>query len=145
MNAQHMKLKWRTPSTMNTNHTSLYDGDDASGYTKPLFDIVGKGHEEKARHIADCVNACAGIVNPEIKIPQLKDALIEAVEQLQKTEQQNAELVVELKKAISLRVTLYRHSDMEGDTDKLTDDEIVQRDVFARQWTQAIAKAGEAK
>jgi hypothetical protein len=130
---------------MNTNHTSLYDGDDASGYTKPLFDIVGKGHEEKARHIADCVNACAGIVNPEIKIPQLKDALIEAVEQLQKTEQQNAELVVELKKAISLRVTLYRHSDMEGDTDKLTDDEIVQRDVFARQWTQAIAKAGEAK
>lgn len=92
MNAQHMKIKWRTPSTMNTNHTSLYDGDDASGYTKPLFDIVGKGHEEKARHIADCVNACAGIVNPEIKIPQLKDALIEAVEQLQKAEQQNAEL-----------------------------------------------------
>jgi hypothetical protein len=55
-------------------------------------------------------------------------------------EQQRDELVVELKKAISLRVTLYRHSDMEGDTDNLTDDEIAQRDVFARQWTQAIAK-----
>lgn len=66
-------------------------------------------------------------------------------EQNSAQQEQNAELVVELKKAISLRVTLYRHSDMEGDTDKLTDDEIVQRDVFARQWTQAIAKAGEAK
>lgn len=96
MNTQHMKLKWRTPSTMNTNHTSLYDGEDASGYTKPLFDIVSKGHEEKARRIAACVNACAGIVNPEIKIPQLKDALIESVEQLQKAEQQNAKLLATL-------------------------------------------------
>lgn len=130
MNTQHMKLKWRTPSTMNTNHTSLYDGDDASGYTKPLFDIVGKGHEEKARHIADCVNACAGIVNPEIKIPQLKDALIEAVEQLQKAEQQNAELRAEL-------LSLVRDIRCSSARQFLTTERV--------QKAEAIAKAGESK
>lgn len=48
--------------------------------------------EENACHIVACVDACAGIVNPDIKIPKLQEALIEAVEQLQKAEQQSAEL-----------------------------------------------------
>jgi len=94
-----------------------------------------------ADRIVACLNACAGISEESLA----DDCWNKMRDDRDRQAALNAELVVELKKAISLRVTLYRHSDMEGDTDKLTDDEIVQRDVFARQWTQAIAKVGETK
>jgi hypothetical protein len=52
-------------------------------------------------------------------------------------------LRVALDEAIALRVTLYRHSDMEGDTDDVPDEQLAQLDPFARKWV-AAARKGEA-
>jgi hypothetical protein len=60
---------------------------------------------------------------------------------------ENAELKRQLeearkvvKEAISLRVALYRNSDLEGDTDNLSDTQVAQEDRYARSWTAAIAE-----
>lgn len=74
---------------------------DSTGTTYLMVgsEIVGEmlGHSDQkdcdARRIVACVNACAGIANPEIKIPQLQHALIDAVEQLQVAEQQREDLI----------------------------------------------------
>lgn len=69
-------------------------GEDNDGWYVSVGDTqIAYGlSEENACHIVACVDACAGIVNPDIKIPKLQEALIEAVEQLQKAEQQRDEL-----------------------------------------------------
>ena len=83
---------------MNTQHhtpdTWSYGEDNDSWYVSVGDTQIAYGlSEENACHIVACVDACAGIVNPDIKIPKLQEALIEAVEQLQKAEQHNAELM----------------------------------------------------
>jgi hypothetical protein len=87
---------------MNTNHTSLYDAHgDVSGYTKPLFDIVGKGHEEKARRVAACVNECEGLSDGDFAgfklLGGIKKYIAELLDQRNKAEQKNAELLAALK------------------------------------------------
>lgn len=47
-------------------------------------------------------------------------------------------MVEALKEAIDLRVKLYRHSDMEGDTDSWSDDKIIASDSYARKWKAAL-------
>lgn len=98
MNTQHMKLHCRTPVTMNTNHTSLYDAHgDVSGRHKPLFDIVGKGHEEKARRIAACVNACAGVDTATLVAMANGEMNGSEIWELAKVKQQRDELLAALK------------------------------------------------
>lgn len=90
--------------TQHTPDTWSYGEDNDSWYVSVGDTQIAYGlSEENACHIVACVDACAGIVNPDIKIPKLQEALIEAVEQLQKAEQQSAELMVEVSEFRAIR------------------------------------------
>jgi hypothetical protein len=69
------------------------EGDNGNSFEPYDIKATEENARANARRIVACVNACAGIVNPDIKIPKLQEALIEAVEQLQKAEQQRDELL----------------------------------------------------
>ena len=44
-----------------------------------------------------------------------------------------------LREAIALRVSLFRHSDVEGDTDGMTDEQVALLDPHAKQWITALS------
>jgi len=62
-------------------------------------------------------------------------------------ERENERLIADLKEAVGLRVKLYRHSDFDGDTDRLTDRQVAERDEFAMRWLATIdaTRAAEQK
>jgi hypothetical protein len=45
-----------------------------------------------------------------------------------------------LREAIDLRVKLYRHSDLEGDTDSWPDERIIAADHYAARWAALLAE-----
>lgn len=51
-----------------------------------------------------------------------------------------AELEAALKEAIDLRVSIYRHSDFDGDTDSMTNDQVALMDPFAKKWVALITR-----
>lgn len=70
-----------------------------------------------------------------------------AAARLAKAERENERLIADLKEAVGLRVKLYRHSDFDGDTDRLTDRQVAERDEFAMRWLATIdaTRAAEQK
>lgn len=88
----------------------------------PVYTLTQFGNVSPER-IVSCVKALDGITNPELKIPRLKDEIIEAAEQIVKLEQRHERMLSAL---------------------RMADNALQQKRVYIGAVKKAIADAGGA-